>query len=195
MKKTILSLIVGSFMAMTSFAQNTTWSVDKTHTNIGFTVTHMMVSEVDGNFKSYDGSIKSDKPDFSDAKFTFSVDVASVNTGNDQRDGHLKGDDFFSAEKFPKISFESTSLKANGKGKYKMPGNLTMKGVTKSVTFDLVYNGTVKDPYGNTKAGFKAVGKIKRKDFGLTWNTMVEAGPAVSDEVELNIKGEFAKAK
>src|SRR5579871_2183131 len=121
----------------------TKWVLDKAHTNVIFSVSHLVVSDVEGKFKNFDGWMESDKADFSDAKIGFTVDVASISTDNDMRDNHLKSDDFFNAAKFPQIKFESTSFAPAGGNKYKLTGNLTIRDVTKTVTFDVTYGGTV----------------------------------------------------
>jgi polyisoprenoid-binding protein YceI len=160
-----------------------TWVVDKMHSNVNFSVSHLVISEVDGSFKVFDGKIISAKEDFTDAKIEFSVDVNSINTDNSMRDDHLKGDDFFNAATYPKMTFTSTSFKKVSGNKYKLEGDLTIRNVTKRMSFDVVYGGIAKDPYGNTKAGLK-------------WNTMTEAGGAVvGADVDLKIKLEFAKNK
>lgn len=173
-----------------------TWKVDNSHSNVKFTVTHLVVSEVDGAFKVYSGAINSPKADFSDATITFSVDVNSVNTDNDARDKHLKSDDFFNAEKFPQMAFKSTSFKKVGDKKYVLEGDLTIRDITKKVKFDVTYGGTVKDPWGNTKAGFKAKGTINRFDYNLKWNTLTEAGGAVvGKDVDVTLNLEFGLQK
>ena len=155
-----------------------------------------MISEVEGAFKTFTGSMTASKPDFSDAQIEFSVDIASVNTDNEQRDKHLKSDDFFNAEKFPKMTFKSNSMKKISGNKYELTGDLTIRDVTKKVKFAVTYGGTVKDPWGNTKAGFKATATINRLDYGLKWNSMLETGGAVvGPEVTININAEFAQAK
>ena len=173
----------------------TKWKLDKGHSNVRFTVTHMVVSEVDGAFKIYDGSLEHTKADFSDAKVAFSVDVASVNTDNERRDGHLKGDDFFSADKFPQMKFESTSWKPLGNNKYKVDGNLTIRDVTKPVSFDVTYGGTITTAQG-AKAGFKAKTTINRFDYNLKWDRATEAGGlVVGKDVEVTINTEFNQVK
>ncbi|MEW6702092.1 MAG: YceI family protein [Bacteroidota bacterium] len=155
------------------------WAIDKTHSGVQFSVSHLVISEVSGQFKSFDGSIEAAKDDFTDAKIDFSVDVASISTENEKRDTHLKSDDFFNAEKFPKMTFKGKSLKKVAGKNYKLVGDLTIRNVTKEVTLYVVYNGTVKDPWGNTKAGFKIKGEINRFDYNLKWNALMEAGGAV----------------
>lgn len=170
------------------------WTIDKAHSNVKFAVTHLIVSEVEGSFKLFDGSIDNAKPDFSDAKINFTVDVNSLNTDNDMRDKHLKSDDFFNAEKFPAIKFQSTSFTPAGSNKYKLAGNLTIRDVTKPVVFDVTYGGTV-NSMGKTKVGFKAKTTIDRFDYNLKWNKATEAGGlVVSKEVELVVNVEMNKA-
>lgn len=196
MKKTVLTLFFAA-STLAALSQSTNWSVDNTHTNVKFTVTHMVVSEVDGTFKTYDGKITSKTPtDFNDASVEFSVDVNSINTDNDDRDKHLKADDFFNAEKFPKMTFKSTSFKKVNDKSYKLTGNLTIRDITKTVTFDVIHGGIAKDPWGNTKAGFKATSTINRKDYGLKWNVVTEAGGmVVADDVKITINLELNQAK
>jgi polyisoprenoid-binding protein YceI len=194
MKQLFLTLALGVFTGFASLAQST-WSVDNAHTKIEFSVSHLVISETVGFFKTYGGSIATTSDDFNGANIQFSVDVASINTDNEMRDNHLKSDDFFNAEKYPKMTFRSTSFKKIDGKKYKLIGQLTIRDITKTVEFDVVYNGTVKDPYGNTKAGFKLMGSINRFDYGLKWNTMAEAGAVVGDMVEIKINIELAKDK
>ena len=175
-------------------AQNT-WSVDNSHTKIEFAVSHLVISETVGFFKTFGGQITTTTDDFNGANIQFTVDVASINTDNDMRDNHLKSDDFFNAEKYPKMTFKSTSFKKIEGKKYKLTGLLTIRDVTKTVEFDVIYNGTVKDPYGKTKAGFKLTGSINRFDYGLKWNTMAEAGAVVGDMVDIKINIELSKDK
>lgn len=180
-----------------AFAQATKmWKVDNVHSAVKFSVSHLVISEVDGSFKVYNGSISTTKDDFSDAVIDFSIDVNSINTDNAMRDGHLKGDDFFNAATYPTMTFKSTSFKKKEGNMYELVGNLTVRNVTKKVVFDVKYGGTVKDAYGNTKAGFKATGSINRFDYGLKWNALTEAGGAtVGAEVSLSANLEFALSK
>ncbi len=172
------------------------WTIDPAHTSVKFSVSHLTVSEVEGSFKVFSGGVVSTTPDFNNANINFDVDVKSINTDNDMRDKHLKSDDFFNAEKFPKMSFVSTSFKKVRGNMYLLEGNLTIRDVTKPVKFTTVYGGTVTDPYGNIKAGFKATGKISRKAYNLLWNKLTEAGGAVvGDEVTMTINTEIGKQK
>lgn len=195
MKKTIL-LLVAAALSMETNAQTTRWDIDPTHSQVTFSATHLLITEVTGNFKQYSGNVLSDKADFSDAKVDFSIKVNSINTENEMRDTHLKGDDFFNAAKFPEINFKGKQMKSAGKGKYKLTGDLTIRDVTKTITLDVVYSGTTKDPWGNIKAGFKITGKINRFDYGLKWNTLTEAGGAVvGQDIEIKIPLQLVKAK
>ena len=170
------------------------WVIDKSHSNVKFAVTHLVVSEVEGSFKLFDGNMENTKGDFSDAKINFTVDVNSLNTDNDMRDKHLKSDDFFNAEKFPAMKFQSTSFTPAGGNKYKLGGNLTIRDVTKPVVFDVTFGGTAINN-GKTKAGFKAKTSINRFDYNLKWDKATETGGlVVSKEVELVVNVEMNKA-
>lgn len=167
----------------------TTWNVDTAHSEVGFKVKHMMISTVKGHFEGYTASIEASEEDFSDASFSFSATIDSINTKNKDRDAHLKSDDFFNAEAYPEMTFVSKSF--NGES---LTGDLTIRDVTKEVTLDVDFNGVAVDPYGQTKAGFEMRGKINRKDFNLTWSAVTEAGSVVvSDTVNLVIDAQFIK--
>lgn len=184
MKK--ITFVAAFLVSFASLAQ--TWNVDKAHSKLGFTVTHLMISEVDGNFKTFDATIKSSKEDFSDAVFEVSADVNSLNTDNDNRDKDLKGASGFDVEKHPKLTFKSTSISKIDAKKYKLTGDLTLKGVTKPVTLEMTLLGMGKNMRTQKpKAGFKITGTIKRTDFG------VGGMPAavVGEDVELRAVGEF----
>lgn len=200
MKRFILNvsaLLILTFFSVNAIAQTAkNWKLDNLHSNVKFTVTHLVISEVEGSFKTFDGTISTTKDDFSDANINFTVDVTSINTDNSSRDGHLKGDDFFNAESYPKMTFKSASFKKKSGNKYTLTGDLTIRNVTKKVIFDVTYGGTAKDPYGNTKAGFKATGKINRLEYGLKWNTLTEAGGAVvGKDVNIQLNLQFALSK
>jgi polyisoprenoid-binding protein YceI len=195
MKKTFIAL-ASLLVTASAMSQTTTWKTDNAHSAVKFSVSHLVVSDVEGTFKVFNGTVLSAKPDFTDAKIDFSVDVNSINTDNGDRDKHLKSDDFFNAEKYPQMSFKSVSLKKVSGNKYVLEGDLTIRDITKRVKFDVTYGGTVKDPWGNTKAGFKATGKINRFDYNLKWNTLTEAGGAVvGKEVSITINLELAQQK
>lgn len=197
--KKLFTTAAASFLMMSASIAQTNWKLDAAHSKLGFSVTHMMVAETEGKFKVFDGTVSSKSDmDFTNATIAFSADATSINTEDAKRDGHLKSPDFFDVEKFPTITFKSTSMKLDGKGKtsYILEGELTMHGVTKKVKLNAIgAANTVKDPYGNIKNGFKVTGVINRKDFGLMWNAALEAGGvAVSDEVQLQINIELNKA-
>jgi len=193
MKKILIMLIALATIGKVN-AQN--WTIDNTHSQVMFTVSHLVISEITGDFKKFSGNINATKPDFSDANIEFNIDVNSINTDNEMRDNHLKGDDFFNAEKFPTMTFKGKGMKKVSGNKYKLTGQLTIRNVTKTVTLDVVYAGTVKDPWGNTKAGFKIKGMINRFDYNLTWNTLTEAGGAtVGQDVEFTCNLELTQVK
>jgi polyisoprenoid-binding protein YceI len=199
MKKFIFSaaMLAATFATSisTSFAQ-TVWNVDASHSAVRFTVPHLMVSEVEGNFKKFTGKITAKDVNFTDAKVEFSVDVNTINTDDEGRDKHLKSDDFFAADKYPTMTFKSTSFKKVKGNKYLVEGDLTVRNVTKHIKLTATYGGTVKDPWGNTKAGFKAQFVIDRQQYGLSFNKTVETGGAVvGNEITVDLKFEFALAK
>lgn len=197
MKKTRSILMAAMlFVAAGATAQSAKWTVDASHSNVKFSVNHLVVSEMEGSFKKFDGTIDATSEDFNNAQINFTVDVNSINTENEMRDKHLKSDDFFNAEKFPQMTFKSTSFKKTKGNNYALEGNLTIRDVTKKVKFAVTYGGTMKDPYGNIKAGFKTTGTISRKEYGLKWSVITEAGGAVvGDEVTMIMKFEMTKAK
>nr|WP_294793043.1 YceI family protein [uncultured Mucilaginibacter sp.] len=171
----------------------TKWVLDPMHSEVQFKVKHLVISTVTGSFKKFEGTMEIENEDFTGADINISLDVNSIDTNQDQRDGHLKGADFFDAEKYPAIIFKSTSFEKDG-GDYTLKGDLTIKGVTKPVKLAAEYGGVATDFYGNTKAGFDVTGKINRKEFGLTWDGITEAGSVVvSDEVKLIFNVQFAK--
>jgi len=170
------------------------WAIDANHSEIGFKVKHLMISNVAGKFEKFDGSVESVGDDFTDAKISFTAEVASVNTGQPQRDGHLQSPDFFDAAKFPHIKFTSTKLEKVNSEKYVLTGDLAMHGITKTIKLDVTFSGVAKDSYNNTKAGFEISGKINRTDFGLTFNAPLETGGVVlGEEVKLQIEGQLIK--
>ncbi len=171
-----------------------TYKIDAAHSEINFKVRHLMITNVTGAFTKFEGTLTSDKDDFTDAVISFEADTDSVTTNNEQRDGHLKADDFFAVDKYPKIKFVSTGIKKIDNEEYTLTGDLTIRDVTKSVTLDVTYSGTVVDPWGQTKAGFELKGKINRKEFGLTWSAVTETGGVMlSDEVKLDLNIQLIK--
>ncbi|MCU0383550.1 MAG: YceI family protein [Cyclobacteriaceae bacterium] len=189
MKK--LFVLAAALVLTVSAKAQGTWVVDNSHSNIGFSVAHMVVSEQEGNFKDYSIKVVTNAADFNGADVEFTAKSASINTENEKRDGHLASADFFDADKYPEVSFKGKLSKEGGK--YVLKGNLTMKGVTKPVTFDVTYGGTVK-AWGKDVAGFKLSGKVNRQDYGLTWSKTIETGGlVVGDEVTINCKIELNK--
>jgi polyisoprenoid-binding protein YceI len=171
-----------------------TYKIDAAHSEITFKVKHLMITNVTGSFTKFDATMESAAADFSDAKISFEADVNSISTNNADRDAHLKSDDFFSAEKYPTLIFKSTSFTSNGSSDYTLTGDLTIRDVTKSVSFPVEYGGTATDPYGQVKSGFEINGKFNRSDFGLSWSAVTEAGGiVVSDEVKLHLNVQMIK--
>lgn len=177
-----------------STATNTNWAFDAAHSEITFKVKHMMIANVSGSFTKFDVKANTNGDDFSTANIAFTAEAASINTNSEQRDGHLKSPDFFDAEKYPQISFQSTKVEKKSDSDYVLHGNLTIKDVTKAVALNVEFGGIGKDPWGNTKAGFNVEGKINRKDFGLNWNAALEAGGVLVGE-EIKIAAEIQLSK
>ena len=170
-----------------------TWTIDTAHSEIGFKVKHLVVSTASGKFTAFEGTVEASTDDFSDAKVTFSADIDSIHTGNEQRDGHLKSADFFDAEQFPKLTFTSTSVEKSGDD-FKITGDLTLKGVTKPVVINAEFGGIEKSLYGQIVAGFEVTAKINRQDFGLSWSAVTEAGGlVVANDVKLHANIELIK--
>lgn len=191
MKKMKFLLLIFLLASGTTFAQ-TTWVIDKPHSKISFNVIHMAITEVEGEFTDFDAKVTSTSDDFHNADVEFTAKVASIDTKNDRRDNHLRSDDFFNAEKFPEIKFKGKLVK-EGNG-YKLKGDFTMRDVTKPVTFDVTYGGTV-DTGRGVKAGFKVTGKVNRKDYNLKWDNRLAGGElVVSDDVDIVCKIEMNKA-
>lgn len=172
----------------------TKWNVDLAHSSVDFWVRHMMVSRAKGTFHNFEASIEADPEDLTTADISFSIDVNSIDTRNEERDKHLKSADFFDVENHPKITFKSTKIEKTGDSKYDVTGDLTIKGITRPVTFSVTYEGQGKNPWGAIVAGFSAEGKINRTDFGLTWNTPLETGGVlVGEDVYINLEIEATK--
>jgi polyisoprenoid-binding protein YceI len=174
----------------------TTWRLDPMHSEVNFKVRHLVISTVSGSFGSFDAVMATEGDNFSTAEVSFTIEVDSIQTGVSDRDGHLKSDDFFNAGQYPKILFKSTGVSLAGDNIMTVEGHLTIRDITKPMRFEVVHGGTMVDFYGNTKAGFELEGAIKRKDFGLMWDAVTEAGGVVvSDEVRFQISLQFAKAQ
>jgi polyisoprenoid-binding protein YceI len=173
----------------------TKWGIDPVHSEIAFKVKHLMISNVKGTFREFDATVYTAGDDFSTSQIEFSLKPASVNTGNPDRDAHLKSADFFDAEKFDLITFKSNSLKSlDGDGNYELTGAMTIKGIARELKLDAEFGGIMKDPWGNSKAGFTLNGKINRKEWDLTWNAALEAGGVlVGEEVKISCEVQLLK--
>jgi len=174
-------------------AVKTKWAIDPTHSEVQFKVKHLVISTVSGFFKKFSGSVETDGDDFDGAAVTFSADIDSIDTNQKDRDNHLKSADFFASEEYPTMDFEGELKKVSGDD-YKLVGKLTIRGTSKQVELSAEFGGSMTDPYGNEKSGFEINGKINRKDYGLNWNAVTEAGGVVvSDEVKLHINAQIVK--
>lgn len=170
------------------------WILDKSHSGVTFSVRHMMITNVRGSFNEFDATVSADPANLSDLEASFTIEVASVDTKDEGRDGHLKSPDFFNAEQYPQIAFKKSSLVSKGGDEYALTGDLTIAGVTKSVTLNAEISGPAKDPWGNTKFGVVADGAINRSEFGLTWNAALETGGfLVGDAIKIHVELEFAQ--
>lgn len=171
------------------------WTIDTVHSEVGFKVKHLVISNASGKFTSFEGKVEASKDDFTDAKVSFSADINSIHTGNEQRDAHLKSPDFFDAAKYPKLSFVSSSFTKKDDDEYILKGDFTMHGITKPVELKVEFGGIQKDLYGQTVAGFEINGKLKRADFGLSWSAVTEAGGlVVGEDVKVHVNAELIKA-
>jgi polyisoprenoid-binding protein YceI len=179
---------------MTTASNLPIWAIDGVHSSIGFTVRHMVVSKVRGRFTRWGGTIAMDERDPTGARVRIDIEPASVDTGVEQRDNHLRSPDFFDVERYPTMTFRSTRIEKAGEGRYRVTGDLTMHGVTRPVTLDAEFAGSAKDPWGGLRAGFSAHGSLDRKDFGLTYNQLLETGGVlVGEKVDLDIEVEAVK--
>jgi polyisoprenoid-binding protein YceI len=179
---------------ITTTATQTTWGIDLAHSELQFKVKHLMISTVTGSFTQFSGTVETNGADFEQANIAFEAEIESLQTGNSQRDEHLKSSEFFDAGQFPVMKFKSTSFTKIKDDTYRLEGEFTLKGITRSVTLEAEYGGGMTDPYGNEKSGFELNGKISRKDFGLNWNALTEAGGVVvSDEVKIHANIQLIK--
>lgn len=170
------------------------WKIDQAHSEVEFKVKHLMISNVTGYFGKYEATAEGNNDDFTDAKVTFEAEVASISTKNEQRDQHLQAEDFFHAAQYPKLTFVSTGVKKIDNENYKVAGDLTIRGVSKPIELAVEFSGIVKDPYGQTKAGFEITGKINRKDFGLAFHAVTDnGGLLLGDEVKLQANVQMVK--
>lgn len=174
----------------------TKWVLDPAHSEVEFKIKHLMISTVTGTFNSFAADVTTENEDFTTAKATFTVDVDSINTKNEQRDGHLKTADFFEASKYPQLKYVVTKIESvDNDGSYNIHGDLTLHGVTKNIKLEVEFGGVIKDPWGNTRAGLTISGKINRKDFGLSFSATTETGGVMlGDDVKIHVALEFVKA-
>lgn len=178
----------------TETVTKTRWNLDPTHSEIGFKVKHMMITNVSGSFGKFDAQVETNDLDFTTAKIEFTTDIDSITTSNTDRDNHLKSPDFFDAPNYPQLKFVSTKFEKKDDENYVLHGNLTIRDVTKSVKFNVEFGGIGKDPWGNEKAGFTITGKINRTDYKLNWNAALETGGVlVSEEVKLQAEIQLVK--
>jgi polyisoprenoid-binding protein YceI len=191
MKKILASLL--ALAPVFALAATSTWNLDATHSTTGFAVKHLVISTVRGDFKKFTGVVKVDDADATKSTVEATIDAASIETGVADRDGHLKSPDFLDTAKYPTITFKSTKVAKAGKDALKVTGDLTLHGVTKPVVLAVTTSPEVKGMFGETRRGFAATTKISRKEFGLAWNKLIEAGPAVGDEVSLTLDLEVVK--
>ena len=172
----------------------TKWVMDPAHSEIQFKAKHLMITNVTGSLGTFEGTAETEGESFENAKAEFKAQANSITTGSEQRDGHLKSDEFFGTDKYPEIKFVSTTIKKKSGEDYVMEGNLTIRDATKPVKLDVEFHGTQKDPWGNTKAGFSVTGKINRTDWGLKWNAALEAGGMmVSEDIKIQCEVQFTK--
>lgn len=174
----------------------TKWVLDPTHSEVEFKIKHLMISTVTGTFSSFAADVTTEAEDFTTAKATFTVDVASINTKNEQRDGHIKSADFFDAANHPQMKFVVTRIdNVDNDGSYDIHGDLTIRGITKNVKLEVEFGGVIKDPWGNARAGLTVSGKINRKEFGLVWHMTTDTGGVVlGDDVKIHVALELIKA-
>ncbi len=192
MKRLVVAAL--ALAALPALAQTSTWKIDSSHAHASFTVRHLVITNVRGEFGKTEGTLTLDEGDVTKSKVEATIDMASVSTREPKRDEHLKSPDFFDVAKFPKMTFRSTMVEKAGDGRLKVTGDLTLKGVTKSVVLDVTGpTKEIKDPWGNSRRGVAATGTINRQDFGVSWGKVIEAGPVVGDEVKIEIEAELLK--
>src|SRR5918999_6206336 len=179
----------------TQGGQKTTWVIDGAHSNVGFSIKHLMIATVRGSFTQVQGTVTVDENDPGTAEIDITIPTASVTTRDEKRDAHLRSPDFFDVERFPNMTFRSKRVERQSGDSFRVIGDLTIRDVTREVALDVELLGRAKDPWGNEKAGFEATTKIKRGDYGLTWNAALETGGVlVGDEVKISIEAELLKA-
>ena len=195
--KQLVGLFFAAFVVTQALASEpTVWKMDRAHSQVTFSVSHLMIAEVTGRFTDFDVTLVQPGDDFETGQIQATIKTASINTDVEQRDKHLRSDDFLNTEKFPTILFKSTSTEKVGEGKYKVKGDLTIRDVTRSVDLDVKYNGSIKDPQGRTRSGYKATTTINRFDYGVQWDKETETGGLVAGkEIEITLPLEFRKEK
>ncbi|MBI4535199.1 MAG: polyisoprenoid-binding protein [Ignavibacteriae bacterium] len=192
MKQVLMSTVILAVFLAPAPAE--TWKVDKAHSQVTFSVSHLVIAEVRGRFKEFDVTMYHENDDFTDARIEAVIRAASLDTDNERRDNHLRSDDFFNVEKFPELKFTSSSMEKTGKNTYKLKGDLTIRDITKPIVLDVRFNGAIKDPGGNTKIGFKATTTISRFEFGTKWSRVLETGELIAGEmVDITLLMEFEK--
>ncbi len=195
MKRIIHAVAVLALLALPALAAAETWSIDADHSSVGFTVRHMMVSNVKGSFGTFSGTVEVEEKDIAGSKVSVTIDAASINTGVAKRDEHLRSADFFDTARYPTVTYVSKKVEKSGKDRLKVYGNLTLRGVTRPVVLDVEGpTAAYRDPWGKTRRGASATATINRRDFGLTWNKVIEAGGVlVGDEVKIILEMEFIR--
>ncbi len=194
MKRNLIAALAAVLAAPAALAQTSTWKIDEAHTHSSFTVRHMVISNVRGEFGKTSGTLTLDEKDPARSKVEATIEAATIDTRVADRDNHLRSPDFFDVAKYPTLTFRSTKVERAGEGKLKVTGDLTMRGVTKPVVLDVTGpTGEVKDPWGNLRRGASATATLNRKDWGLVWNKLLEAGPVLGDEVKIEIETEIVK--
>lgn len=172
----------------------TTWQLDPSHSSVEFSVKHLMIATVKGSFSGFEAVLTGDEGDLSRSKVEAKIDASTITTANEQRDGHLRSADFFDVENHPAITFVSKRIEGNPKGEFALVGDLTIRGVTREVRLEGSFEGTAKDPWGGTRLGYTATGRIRRTDFGLNWNQALEAGGVlVSEDVKISVEAQFVR--
>lgn len=189
------AVAVLALLALPALAAAETWSIDADHSSVGFTVRHMMVSNVKGSFGTFSGTVEVDEKDIARSKVSVTIDAASINTGVAKRDEHLRSADFFDTARYPTMTYVSKKVEKSGKDRLKVYGDLTLRGVTRPVVLDVEGpTAAYRDPWGKTRRGASATAAINRRDFGLTWNKVIEAGGVlVGDEVKIILEMEFIR--
>ena len=192
--KYAIIVLLSVVLCTSALTSQTVWKSDKSHSRVNFSISHMVIAEVTGRFTDFDATLTATKDDFSDARIDAVIKTGSINTDNENRDNHLRSDDFFNAEKFPDITFKSTKVESDGTGGFTITGSLTIRDVTKSVALQTRFNGTVKDNRGNLKAGFKATATIDRFNYGVKWDKTLDSGGLIAGRnADITLLFEFNK--